>query len=208
MSVKNTIKKFMSIFLIINMLGCGISLILQSGLGSDAITLLNEGIHLKLGVNYTVAGLIYNGILLLLALLLNKKGLGLGSCVYVLLAGAFIDLYTYLLLNFNIGSLDIIIRNISFLMGHMLMCGGFAMLIKFDIGMSPLDAILIYIENNFKYSYKALKTIADILFLILGVFLGGNLGFGTLFSILCTGTTISIFSKLISTNKKIYFSNI
>ena len=48
------------------------------------------------------------------------------------------------------------------------MCSGFAMLIKFDIGMSPLDAILIYIEGKFKYPYKVLKTIADVIFLILG----------------------------------------
>ncbi|OJT71322.1 hypothetical protein BM529_21455, partial [Clostridioides difficile] len=52
------------------------------------------------------------------------------------------------------------------------------------------------------------KTIADVIFLILGVYLGGNLGFGTIFSILCTGTTISIVSKMISVNKKRYYSNI
>ena len=91
----NVIKKFMFVILIINILGCGISLILQSSLGSDAITLLNEGIHIKLGISYTIAGLIYNGTLLLIALLLNKKSLGLGSCVYVLVAGIFIDLYIY-----------------------------------------------------------------------------------------------------------------
>ncbi|EQF23170.1 hypothetical protein QEW_3695 [Clostridioides difficile CD160] len=204
----SVIKKFMFVFLIINMLGCGISLILQSGLGSDSITLLNEGIHLKLGVNYTIAGLIYNGTLLFIALLLNKKNLGLGSCVYVLLAGIFIDFYIYLLLDFNIGSLGTTIKIMSFIIGHILMCTGFAMLIKFDIGMSPLDAILIYIEDNFRYSYKVLKTIADVLFLILGIYLGGNIGFGTLFSILCTGTTISIVSKVISINKKRYYSSI
>lgn len=69
----NVIKKFIFVILIINILGCGISLILQSSLGSDAITLLNEGIHIKLGISYTIAGLIYNGTLLLIALLLNKK---------------------------------------------------------------------------------------------------------------------------------------
>lgn len=204
----NVIKKFIFVILIVNILGCGISLILQSSLGSDAITLLNEGIHIKLGISYTIAGLIYNGTLLLIALLLNKKSLGLGSCVYVLVAGIFIDLYIYLLLDFNISSLGIIIRIMSFIIGHILMCSGFAMLIKFDIGMSPLDAILIYIEGKFKYPYKVLKTIADVIFLILGVYLGGNLGFGTIFSILCTGTTISIVSKMISVNKKRYYSNI
>lgn len=73
----NVIKKFIFVILIINILGCGISLILQSSLGSDAITLLNEGIHIKLGISYTIAGLIYNGTLLLIALLLNKKKFGI-----------------------------------------------------------------------------------------------------------------------------------
>lgn len=196
-------KKFISIFLIMNILGCGISLILQSGLGSDSITLLNEGIHLKLGVNFTIAGLIYNGSLLLIVLLVNRKSLGLGSCAYVLLTGIFIDLYSYLLLCFNIGNLGITIKLISFIIGHLLMCGGFAMLIKFDIGMSPLDSILTYVEYKCRYSYNVLKTIVDILFLMLGTYLGGSVGVGTLFSILFTGTTISIMNKIISKRKRI-----
>lgn len=170
----------------LQVLGLGIALILRIGLGCDAITMMNDGIAKFLQVNYTISGFLYSTILLLLALIFARKSLGLGSVAYSYLCGISIDFYSLLLRDVSIIDYPIWIRIGCLLIAQLFISLGFAMLIQLDLGRSPLDALLAKLEEVTPFSYRAIKTICDILYVLIACMLGSTFGVGTIFCV-CSG---------------------
>lgn len=89
--MKNTVKKCLLVFCIMNLVGIAVALFLASGLGSDSIGLLCDGIRHVLPVSFGNASLLYNLLIIVVAFIVAKENLGLGTVVYALVSGYFID---------------------------------------------------------------------------------------------------------------------
>ncbi|VYU23252.1 hypothetical protein [Clostridium tertium] len=197
-----TLKKVIISIIAINFVGLGGSLFLKSGLGGDSITLLLEGLHKYFELSYGLISIIYSGIFIILALIVNRKSLGIGTFLYAFICGYFVDFYMSI-----IGSLisvnNLLISFVFILIGQLSICLGFSILISVDTGMSGLDGVLYYIEEKYNIRYKICKTVIDIIFCIVGMLLGGVFGVGSIFAMLTGGTIISYMTRFIKKEKVI-----
>lgn len=194
-------RKMISIFVALNLLGVGINFVLQAGFGCDAITMINDGIARFLDTNYTLSGIVYNSILLVLALLFSRKHLGWGTLCYAYGTGVFIDMYQAILTPFQIAEMSAMFKVVVLLIGQLLLCFAFALLIERELGRSALDAVLAKVEEHVAMSYRVLKTICDICFVIIAYLLGATFGIGTIVCVLTGGYTIDLFCKMLRRKK-------
>lgn len=188
-------KRLLFLFLGINLVALSVNLFLRANLGSDPLTVLQEGIHLALGISVGQASLLYNAIVLAVAFFFAKKGLGIGTFVYILLVGGFIDGYGMLFDLFKFSGLSLPSRIASFALGQLALSIGFALVIHVKFGTNGLDALLLVIEEKLTIPYRTLKTVADILYTLAGALMGGVVGLGTVVSMLTTGLLVSSIRK-------------
>lgn len=188
-------KKIFSVFLVLNGVGISVALMLASGLGTDSIGLLSDGIHAFFKVQYGFASLIYNLIVIVIAFFVSRKDLALGSICYALLGGYFIEFYFWIFQHMPIGDLNMPIRLLMSAAGVVILSFSLATLISLKLGMNALDAILFAVEKKTKVSYRVLRTITDISYCLLGTLMGGVFGIGSIMSMLCTGYLIDFFSR-------------
>ena len=194
----NNIKTLFGLFIAMNLCGIGVGLFVQANLGSDTITVLEEGISIALNISIGSAANLYNIILLILALILARKEIGWTTFAYGLFVGTFIDFYNNLFIPFNIQEMSIIIRFMFIIIGQICIIITFALLIIYRKGMNQLDAICMGLENLMHISYKKTRTMCDILFIVVGYFLGGTIGIGSLLSMLTTGYGIDLCLKIMN----------
>lgn len=189
-------KRALGIFAAMNGVGCGVGIFLQCGLGSDPIGILCDGISRSLGIQFGNASLLYNVIVIVLALLVAKKNMGAGTIVYAVCSGYFIDFYSWLLSPLQLSGRQMAIRLLAYLIGELLFAFALALLIRFELGMNALDALLYKLEEKTSVKYAILRTGTDFLYTATGFLLGGVFGIGTVLSILFTGTLVGKFVKL------------
>ena len=195
--MKNTVKKCLLVFCVMNLVGIAVALFLASGLGSDSIGLLCDGIRHVLPVSFGNASLLYNLLIIVVAFIVAKENLGLGTVVYALVSGYFIDFYGYVIELLKVNENIMAVRILSFIIGQCCLSLGLAILIQLKIGMNALDAVLYKIQEKSKLPYAGLRTGCDISYVILGTLMGGTFGIGTICSVLLTGTMVSKIIKVI-----------
>lgn len=195
--MKNAMKKCLLVFLVMNLVGIAVALFLASGLGSDSIGLLCDGIRHVLPISFGNASLLYNLLIIVLAFGIAKENLGLGTVVYALVSGYFIDFYGYIIEALKVNENVMAVRVLSFIIGQCCLSLGLAILIQLKLGMNALDAVLYKIQEKSKLPYAGLRTACDISYVILGTLMGGTFGIGTICSVLLTGTMVSRIIKII-----------
>ena len=195
--MKNAMKKCLLVFLVMNLVGIAVALFLASGLGSDSIGLLCDGIRHVLPISFGNASLLYNLLIIVLAFCIAKENLGLGTVVYALVSGYFIDFYGYVIEVLKVNENVMAVRILSFIIGQCCLSLGRAILIRLKLGMNALDAVLYKIQEKSKLPYAGLRTACDISYVILGTLMGGTFGIGTICSVLLTGTMVSKIIKII-----------
>lgn len=195
--MKNTVKKCLLVFCVMNLVGIAVALFLASGLGSDSIGLLCDGIRHVLPVSFGNASLLYNLLIIVVAFIVAKENLGLGTVVYALVSGYFIDFYGYVIELLKVNENIMAVRILSFIIEQCCLSLGLAILIQLKLGMNALDAVLYKIQEKSKLPYAGLRTGCDISYVILGTLMGGTFGIGTICSVLLTGTMVSKIIKVI-----------
>jgi len=179
----------------INLTSLGVSLFLQSALGSDPLTILQEGLHNLLQVSVGRAALIYNAVILTAALCFSRELLGIGTIVYSLSVGFFIDFYCSGLSALELGNV-LAVRVLCLLLGQVALSAGAALLIELKLGVNGLDALLLALERKTRIQYVYLRTAVDAVYALIGFLSGGIVGLGTVLSILSTGYLVSFFRRL------------
>lgn len=167
------------------------ALILRSGLGCEPIGLLCDGISRFFSVQFGIGSLIYNLLVIGAALLVAKENLGMGTVVYGLLSGFFIDLYQLIVVWILPQEMDTVGSALLFVIGELSMATAFAILMRLHLGMTALDALLVRGQKRMKIPYALLKSGVDVLFVTVGTILGGTFGIGTILSALFTGMFVS-----------------
>ncbi len=195
--MKNAMKKCLLVFLVMNLVGIAVTLFLASGLGSDSIGLLCDGIRHVLPISFGNASLLYNLLIIVLAFCIAKENLGLGTVVYALMSGYFIDFYGYIIEVLKVNENVMAVRILSFIIGQCCLSLGLAILIQLKLGMNALDAVLYKVQEKSKLPYAGLRTACDISYVILGTLMGGTFGIGTICSVLLTGSMVSKIIKII-----------
>lgn len=190
------IKSFF-ILLAVNFIGISVALILESQLGCDPIGILCDGIAHSLSISFGLGSFLYNIGIIGVALLVARKKLGIGTVVYGLLSGFFIDFYREIFEQLSLAGRGIFTVIIVFAIGEILMAGAFALLMGLQLGMTALDAFLMKVQEKTSISYAFLKIGMDICFVIAGAIMGGTFGIGTIVSAMVTGVLVAKWAKAI-----------
>ncbi|WP_207719677.1 YczE/YyaS/YitT family protein [Blautia wexlerae] len=136
------------------------------------------------------------------ACLVARKNMGLGTVVYALVSGYFIDFYSWILIDIHLAEQDMLIRILAFAIGQCCLSLGLALLIQLNLGMNALDAVLYKIQNHTNFSYTIMRTGCDISYVVIGTVLGGTFGAGTICSVLVTGTMVTMITNIIGRIQK------
>ncbi len=198
---KTKTKRIGMIFLVMNLIGIAVAIFLETGVGSDSIGLLCDGISAACGIRFGNASLLYNAAVIFIAFIFSRSNLGLGTIVYALFSGYFIDFYAYLLSPLTLRDSFWGVKAVGFVIGQLCLSLGLAILIQMKLGMNALDAVLYRIEQLVKIKYAVLRTICDCSYVLIGTFLGGTFGPGTICSVLLTGFLVSKIIKVMSGRK-------
>ena len=197
-----TLKRWLLIFLVMNLVGAAVALFLENGLGSDSIGLLCDGLHRMTGLSYGNASMLYNLAIIAAAAVFARGNLGAGTIVYALTSGYFIDFYCWLMDPFPLGENPFLLRFLGFAVGQIFLSLALAILIQMNLGMNALDALLTRLSQRVKLPYAALRTGADLTYVVIGTLMGGVFGIGTILSVLLTGTMIRAFTRCLSVLSK------
>lgn len=180
-----------TIFVLIScvFVGLGVSMIIRYDFGADPLSLFEVGISISSGLSIGTVSLIYSIIIFIISIIINKKKVGLGTIVYAISIGPFIDIFLSVLPDVQAIALFL------FLLGHIFLCGGVAALIYLDRGYASLDVVIDFTARKLSVRYRTIKILSDVIFTVFGTIFGASLNWGTLYLVLTSGYYIEFFTK-------------
>lgn len=174
-------------------LGIGCVFFVQASLGSDAMTTLMNGMHNALGCTLSQCNMILNIMMILIAYLIDRKQVGIGSVIYPIISSQGINI-GFMIIPVLSGYLQVI----GYLCGIVLLSLAIAIAAKTECGKNPYDALCFAIMDKKHIKYNLIRSMIDALMLVFGILLGGTYGIGTLISVLLLGTVAMLFMNLVN----------
>ena len=173
--------------------GLGIQLQLFSGAGVDPLTMFEEGMGITTGIATGTIALGVNCVMLLLALFLNRKNIWVGTVITVLLLGPSINLFAGIMNGMGLvppaGWLGKLGMNIA----GVVLCGaGIAIYMLPDYGVGAMEAVMIFLADKLHLPYGPVRIGMDCTWGVLGFFLGGTLGVGTIIGAFGIGISLDL----------------
>ena len=173
--------------------GLGIQLELFSGAGVDPLTMFEEGLGRTTGVATGTIALGVNCVMLLLALLLNRKNIWAGTVITVFCLGPSINLFAGLMAGMGVlppaGWLGKLAMNVA----GVFLCGaGIAIYMLPDYGVGAMEAVMIFLAEKLRLPYGPVRIAMDCTWGVAGFFLGGTLGVGTIIGAFGIGISLDL----------------
>lgn len=186
---------------------CGMAFNSAACLGNDPVAVFYDGIrntaHLSSG-QLGIATNIINYSLMVLVFLISRKYVNIGTFLYTLPMGNFIDwstmLYNKLGIPHTLGW-----QIFSSCCGCLMLYLGISMFISLNVGVDPITGTIMIIKDHSHLSYKTIKVIADLVTLVAGILLGGKFGVVTVVSAFIAGPLIQWLSGLHTKHLLVWF---
>lgn len=177
-------------------MGFGIALNAMAGFGNDPISVLYDGIKNFFHINLGIASMTANVVLLVVIFFIDKKYINIGTLLYILALGAFIDLGIAIYKSCNLSEI-MFVKILSSCVGCLLLFLGIAMYIFVNIGLDTWSGVTVLTSEKLNISYKFVKISMDAICLIAGWLLGGTVGVVTVIAAVLGGPVIEKFKKLL-----------
>ena len=176
---------FISIGVMGAALGC--ALFLHADLGSDPVTAFVQGLGISLHISTGMATNILNATAFIVLLVLNRSLIHLGTAVYTLTLGSFVDLF-YSWINASVGPAPALWLRILFVLAGTLGIGiGLGLYQSAELGVGPTDGVNQTIVKRTGISYRVERMLFDVLMALFGWMLGGKVWLGTIVGALAVG---------------------
>lgn len=186
-------------------IGFGVCIFIECRLGSDTITVFLDGMHRTFDIPVSVVDQILTIVIFILAILVNRKKVGISSVVNVLFIGVSIGIAEKIIVPMKIYEYSFIIRFIFVWIAQIFFCASYALMQTLDSGMGTFDAVIYSVKERFNLKYITVRTMFDLTYVIVGVMLGGRVGIGTVVSLVTTGLITSFFYNLYT--RKVFARN-
>lgn len=197
----NQLKKYLLALFGAAFAGFGMAFNSAAALGNDPVAVFYDGIRNTANLSFSQLGIatnIINYSLIVVVFLINRKYVNIGTFIYTLPMGSFIDLGTLFYNSLKLPH-TLPVQILTACMGCFLLYFGISIFISLEVGVDPITGVLLTLKEHFGCSYKAVKITCDVITLIIGILLGGKFGVVTVASALLGGPLIELFSR---TNKK------
>ena len=176
------------------LLGLGIAIMLEAGIGLGPWTVFHQGLSLVTGLSF---GRVMQGVglaVLLLSVLLTRTRPGLGTALNMLLVGPWVDFFRSLPVLPHAGSYPLGVA--QFCLGLVLQGLGTGLYITARLGAGPRDGLVLGLSRGLNISVRATRTALELLVLVSGWLMGGQIGLGTLLFAFGIGPLMQFFLRV------------
>ena len=170
--------------------GVGVALFLYSSLGVDPASVFELGIANVLHISYGTSSALINVIILTIVFVIDKTYVNISSVLAIFGIGYTADLVRMFLNMLIPGNLNLVVKILLVFLGLMIMAVGIATYIRADLGVGAIDLISEIISRKGNLQYRSVRIVGDISFVIIGSFLGGTVGLGTIVAAFLTGPAV------------------
>lgn len=193
-NIKQAILRVLRLFVGLFLYSVGIVMTINANLGLGPWDVFHQGLSKTVGITMGQASISMGLIVIIIDYFMGEK-LGWGSVANMLFIGMFMD---FLMLN----NLIPIFRN-PILSMIMMMLGMFVIgiasvyYIGAGLGSGPRDGLMVALTKKTGRSVRFIRNCIEITVSIIGYFLGGSVGFGTVFIALTIGYFVQFAFKLL-----------
>ena len=167
--------------------GLGCASYLKAALGSDPVTAFVEGLGKTLGITAGAATNILNVSAFVVLLLCNRRLIHVGTAIYTLLLGTFVDLCSTGL-NALLGPAPALwVRAVVLVMGTLAIGFGLGLYQSAELGAGPTDGLNQTVVQKTGLAYKWERILFDALMAFIGWLLGGTIFVGTIIGVFAVG---------------------
>lgn len=166
----------------------GVTLFLESDLGSDPFNVLVQGLYRFLPwPGWMTHGRVHLAVSLLIVLVLlaaARSYVRVGTVLCMALGGPIIDLWSIPLAPLFPDSLALPWRLLALVLGCVILAFGMTIVIRSEAGTGPNDLVAVVLSDKLGKPFGPVRVAVDLCFALLGWLLGGVVGLGTL---VCAG---------------------
>ena len=171
----------------------GIVFTINANLGLSPWDVFHQGLSKLIGITMGQASIITGILIVILDWILGEK-VGLGTVCNMLFIGIFMDLLmlNHLVPIFN----NIIARTIMMLLGMFIIGIASYFYIGAALGSGPRDGLMIALTKKTQKSVRFIRNCIEFTVLVVGYFLGGTVGLGTLIMVFGGGYFVQYAFKI------------
>lgn len=189
MGMRNQFKVIIRI--ILGFIACALSTVvmINSNLGLSPWDVFHEGISKIAPITIGEATIIVGIVFLVFGIILGEK-LGIGTILNIILVGYFIDFIIYL--DVIPKADNLLVAIIMMILGLLFMGYGCYLYIGCGLGCGPRDSVMLGIYKKTGISIKYIRGVMEVLVMVVGYILGGQVGLGTIISAIGLGYSMQI----------------
>jgi uncharacterized membrane protein YczE len=177
----------------------GIVATINAHLGLSPWDVLHQGIGLQTGITMGQASILV-GLAIVFLNFFFKEKVGIGTILNMILIGWFLDI---IMINDLLPEpKEMIFRLLMLVMGMFIVGIASYLYIGAGLGAGPRDGIMVALHKKTGKSVRFIRNSIEISVLIIGYFLGGSVGVGTVILSLATGYVIQFVFKVFKFNIK------
>ena len=177
--------------------GFGEGLLIVSGIGASPWNVLHQGIAVNLGVSVGTIAFLVSFLVLLLWYFLDQK-IGMGTIINFIIIAIMIDVTIY----FFDRPDQFFFQLLEVIIGILIIGFGTAMYLIANLGAGPRDGLMTGLQKITNTPLALVRICIEIIVVLLGWFLGGTFGIGTLVFAICIGPSVAFGLKLVKTLSK------
>lgn len=167
----------------------GITMMLQANIGLEPWSVLQNGMSIFFGMTYGTAAMIVGAVVIAIAILCGES-FGVGTIANIFFCPYMVDLFLWLdwfpQQDTLWGGLVMLV------LGMELLAIGTWMYMKSALGSGPRDALMVVLARKTKHSVGLCRATVEILVIIVGWLLGGQVGIGTVITGVGVGTLFNL----------------
>lgn len=205
-TVKETLLRLIILVFGLTIAHFGVTLFILSNLGADTFNVLVQGIFRTVSAMLPLSFITHGNvhivlclIIILVLLFIDRSYIKAGTVVCMLLGGPIIDIFTKILSPVFENDISLIVRLVITAIACVILSFGMTIVIKSDAGTGPNDLVSVVLADKIKWKFSIVRVIVDIVFVAVGMLLGGKAGLGT---IICAGLVGPVAGLFLPINEK------
>lgn len=197
-TAKETILRLILLLIGLVIAHLGVTLFLLTNLGADPFNVFVQGLFRTLHgfINILTHGCTHIAvciIIILVLLIVDRSYIKIGTVVCMAFGGPIIDFFTRLFEGTIHAGNPFAMRLAALAAGCVILAFGMTVVIKSDAGTGPNDLVAIVLSDKLSKPFGPTRIAVDFCFVIIGFFLGGAVGIGTVISAFLVGPVAGFF---------------
>ena len=191
--MKKSLLALVRLFIGLFLYAVGIVFTINANLGLSPWDVFHQGVSKLTGITMGQASIIVGLMIVILDWVLGEK-VGLGTIFNMLFIGIFMDLLmlNHLVPIFN----NIILKVIMMFLGMFIIGIASYFYISAGLGSGPRDGLMVSLTKRTGKSVRFVRNCIEFTVLVVGYFLGGTVGFGTLIMVIGGGYFVQFAFKI------------